>query len=83
MKENEKIQGQLLDDDALEDVSGGTAKLITTPLRGAAKDATTTVQRMTGSRMVASPAIQQTPMGARDKDQTSQPAKTSKRIVSV
>lgn len=98
MSENEKIKGQLLDDDALEDVSGGSAKILTTgnvtrnamnavhrTIAGSPTgNAATTVLRSTGGTLTgsATSAVLRTPTGARDKDGTDT-TQSGRRIVSV
>ncbi len=86
LTEEEQLQGQLLDDEALDSISGGAGKITTTVLRntGAVKTATTAVQRGTGIGKIADTTIQRTPVGARDKDGDISPVSTRKggRIIS-
>lgn len=93
MKKNEKIkaeenqlQGELLDEETLDSVSGGAGRVTTAVHRNTdvARTATTLVQRGTGVGKLADTTIQRTPVGARDKEGDFSPASTRKggRIVS-
>ncbi len=91
LAEEEKLSGQLLDDEALDDISGGTSKgnVTTAVLRSAGegvKLATTAVQRTIGAAQGtqnATTAVQRTPIGARDKDvDTTSTTGRSHRIIS-
>ncbi len=93
MKKSEKVnteetllQGELLDEESLDSVSGGAGRVSTTIHRNTnnGRSAATLVQRGTGSGKVANTTIQRTPVGARDKDGDYSPASAHKggRIIS-